>query len=82
VYYITVGNPDDTTDEGLVQEVEEVQDRMEANAEERRSEHEAVDTKLARLQRRVDSVVDAIERSDKVDVKVNASNNFDDSDDD
>lgn len=83
VYHIVVGNPDDRTDEGLVQDVEQVQDRMEENAEERRSEHEAVETKLSRLQRRVDSVVNAMERSDSVDVNVNASNSLEqDSDDD
>ena len=70
---VLFGNQEDTTDDGLVREFEEVHEKLDKHAEERREEHKQVETRLSRLQHRVDSIVNGINGSDKVDIEVDAS---------
>lgn len=70
IRHVLFGPPDDATDDGLVQDVAELDTTLTENAEERRVEHQQVDHQLNRLRARLDSVVSALQRTDDVDVRV------------
>jgi len=77
---VLFGVAEDDTDSGLVHTVDDVDDKIEQNAIDRKEEHEQVDKRLNRIQNRVDNVVDAINQSESVtvDVDANGQNSTDD----
>jgi hypothetical protein len=66
------GTKGDSTDDGLVQDVECVDTKIEESAAERREEHEQVEHRLDRMGTRLDAVISALKREDDIEIHVQA----------
>lgn len=75
---VLFGIDEDKTDDGLVDDIAEVKEKIEVQADERRDEHQEVETRLGRMQTRLDSVVDALHSSDNVDINVETNHGTED----
>jgi hypothetical protein len=71
------GVADDSTDDGLVEDVADVDSKLQENAIERREEHEQVDDQLEQLRSRVDSVISALQRNDDIEIHIQHGENND-----
>jgi len=73
----TYGHGTDDTDTGLVDDVERLDTKLEAQATERREEHKQVEVRLDRVSSRLDAVISALKRQDDINIHVQAGDEND-----